>query len=301
MPHTRPIPTLTESTLLELEQTANAVRASIIKMLTAAGSGHSAGPLGMADIFTALYFHILQHDPKKPTWKDRDRLLLSCGHIVPVRYAAMAHAGYFPLKELSTLRKFGSKLQGHPELHLMPALENTSGPLGDGSPQSAGLAYVAKREDLPWHTYCVLSDGELEAGITWEAAMFAGKNRLHNLTWIIDRNNIQIDGYTEDIMPLEPLKDKFEAFNFAVIEVNGHNMKEIVDACQYAQSIWEHPVVIIAHTIPGRGIDFMENDYRWHGAPPGKGPENKVKHEKQRAEALRNLRTLGGRIESECE
>ena len=270
-------------------------------MLTAAGSGHSAGPLGMVDIFTALYFHILQHDPKKPGWEERDRLLLSCGHIVPVRYATMAHAGYFPMKDLLTLRKFGSKLQGHPEYHVMPSLENTSGPLGDGSPQSAGMAYVAKREDLPWQTYCVLSDGELEAGITWEAAMFAGKNRLHNLTWIIDRNNIQIDGFTEDIMPLEPLKEKFEAFNFAVIEVNGHNIKEIVEACQYAQSIWEHPVVIIAHTIPGRGVDFMENDYKWHGAPPGKGPEDKVKHEKQRAEALRDLRTLGGRIESESE
>jgi transketolase len=301
MSETHHIETLSETKLFELEKKANDIRQSIITMLTEAKSGHSAGPLGMTDIFTALYFHVLRHDPKKPQWEERDRLLLSCGHIVPVRYATMAHAGYFPVKELDTLRKFGSKLQGHPEYHIMPALENTSGPLGDGSPQSAGMAYIAKKEGKTWQTYCVLSDGELEAGITWEAAMFAGKNKLNNLTWIIDRNNIQIDGNTESIMPLEPLKDKFESFNFAVIEVNGHNIQEIVDACRFAESIWEQPVVIIAHTIPGKGVDFMEFNYKWHGAPPGKGPEDKVSHAKQQAEALRDLRTLGGKIQSECE
>lgn len=301
MPDVRPIATITEKKLLSLEKKANLIRQDLLKMLERAGSGHSAGPLGMADIFTALYFHILNHDPKKPTWKDRDRLLLSCGHIVPIRYAVMAHAGYFPKSTLNTLRKLGSPLQGHPEVHLLPSLENTSGPLGDGSPQSAGMAYIAKAEDLPWHTYCVMSDGELEAGITWEAALFAGRNKLHNLTWIVDRNNIQIDGYTEDIMPLEPLKDKFEAFNFEVVEVDGHNIREFVDACRYAQSIWERPVVIIAHTIPGKGVDFMEFDYKWHGNPPGKGTEEKVAKDKQLQEALKDLRTLGGKITSESE
>lgn len=301
MPDIRPIPTLTEKKLLELEEKANEIRKDLIEMLTVAGSGHSAGPLGLADIFTALYFHILRHDPKKPMWEMRDRLLLSCGHVVPIRYATMAHAGYFPKSELKMLRKLGSKLQGHPEISHMPALENTSGPLGDGSPQSAGLAYIAKNEELPWHTYCILSDGELEAGITWEAAMFAAKNDLHNLTWIIDRNNIQIDGYTKDVMPLEPLRQKFESFNFHVIDVDGHNIEEFVDACRYAQSIWQHPVVIIAHTIPGKGVDYMEFDYKWHGAPPGKGPEDKVARSKQRETALKQLRTLGGKIQSECE
>ncbi len=301
MPDVRPIPTLSEKKLISLEKKANEIRVDILKMLEIAGSGHSAGPLGLADIFTALYFHVLNHNPKKPLWPDRDRLLLSNGHVVPVRYAAMAEAGYFPKSQLDTLRKLGSPLQGHPETTWMPALENTSGPLGDGSPQSVGLAYIGKQEGAHWHVYCVMSDGELEAGITWEAAMFAGKHALHNLTWIIDRNNIQIDGNTEDIMPLEPLKDKFEAFNFHVVEVDGHNIKEFVDACSYAKTIWEQPVVIIAHTIPGKGVDFMENDFRWHGVPPGKGPEDKVKHEAQLKEALRDIRTLGGKIISEAE
>jgi len=301
MPDVRPIPTLTEKKLFALEKRANTIREDIITMLTTAGSGHSGGPLGMADIFTALYFHILHQDPKKPMWEERDRLLLSNGHIVPVRYVAMANAGYFPKSELATLRKLGSKLQGHPEYRIMPALENTSGPLGDGSPQSVGMAYIGKKEGKPWHVYCVMSDGELEAGITWEAALFAGKNHLHNLTWIIDRNNIQIDGYTESIMPLEPLKDKFEAFGFDVLEVDGHNITAFVDACREAQAIWEKPVVIIAHTIPGKGVDFMEFDFRWHGAPPGKGPEDKVARDKQMSEALKELRTLGGKIRSEHE
>ncbi len=301
MPDIRSIPTLTEQKLLELEKSANNMRQDLLKMLTEAKSGHSAGPLGLADIFATLYGHILYHDPKKPEWEERDRLLLSCGHVVPIRYVAMAHAGYFPKKTLSTLRKLGSPLQGHPEITHMKGLENTSGPLGDGSPQAAGMAYIGKQEGKPWHVYCIMSDGELEAGITWEAAMFAGKHHLHNLTWIIDRNNIQIDGYTEDVMPLEPLREKFQSFNFEVVEIDGHNIREFIDACNYAKSVWEKPVVIIAHTIPGKGVDFMEGDYTWHGAPPGKGPEDEVKHEDQLKEALKDLRTLGGCITSECE
>lgn len=289
----REVPSLTEKKLLWLESKANEIRQDILTMLTKAGSGHSAGPLGMADIFTALYFHVLHHDPMRPSWKDRDRLFLSNGHIVPVRYVTMAHAGFIEKKELTTFRQFGSRLQGHPEVRILPALENTSGPLGDGSSQAVGAAYAAKMDGAPWHTYCVMSDGELEAGITWEAALFAAKNRLHNLTWIIDRNNIQIDGYTEDIMPIEPLHEKFASFGFTVLEIDGHNIREFIDACDRAKATWESPTVIIAHTIPGKGVGFMEADPAWHGKTPKDNAELNA--------ALRDLRTLGGKIQSEIE
>lgn len=289
----REVPTLTEKKLLALEARANAIREDILSMLTTAGSGHSAGPLGMADIFTAFYFHVLHHDPTRPNWAERDRLFLSNGHIVPVRYAAMAHAGYFPKTELATLRQFGSRLQGHPEIRMLPGLENTSGPLGDGSSQAAGAAYAAMLDGAPWHTYCVMSDGELEAGITWEAALFAARYRLHNLTWVIDRNNIQIDGYTEDVMPLEPLHDKFASFGWNVLEIDGHNIREFVDACDRAKATFEAPTVIIAHTIPGKGVGFMEYEPAWHGKPP--------KDKTELNKALRELRTLGGKIQSEIE
>lgn len=273
---------LTDTQVKNLEEQAKAVRVSIIEMLAAAGSGHTAGPLGMADIFTALYFHILNHDPKNPNWENRDRLLLSNGHIVPVRYAAMAHAGYFPVDELLTLRKFKSCLQGHPERHALPGLENTSGPLGSGISQASGVALGLRLDgkhplapserggtEHP-HVYCCISDGELNEGNSWEAIMFAGKNRLANLTVIIDRNNIQIDGMTEDVMPLEPLADKWKAFNWHVIEIDGHNFTEIVDAINQAKAITEKPTVIIAHTIPGKGISEIEGDYTWHGTPPNR-------------------------------
>ncbi|HJL55775.1 MAG TPA: transketolase, partial [Candidatus Paceibacterota bacterium] len=252
----------------ELEVKANEVRQTIIEMLTEAGSGHTAGPLGMADIFTAFYFHILNHDPKKPDWEERDRLILSNGHIVPVQYAAMAHAGYFPLEETKTLRKFGSRLQGHPEREKLPGLENTSGPLGSGLSQSAGIAYGARMDGKKFRIYCLLSDGEHDAGNLWEGAMFAGKNKLSNLTAIIDRNNIQINGMTEDVMPLEPLREKYEAFNWHVIDIDGHNIEEIVNAVEQAKAIFEKPTLIIAHTIPGKGIKDIEFDYTWHGKPP---------------------------------
>jgi transketolase len=275
---------ITDEKVRSLEILANTIRQDVITMLTTAKSGHSAGPLGMADIFTALYFHILRHNPKRPSWDNRDRLFLSNGHIVPIRYATMARAGYFPLSELATLRTFGSRLQGHPEIRHLPALENTSGPLGDGSSQSVGTAYVATMQKASWHTYCILSDGELECGITWEAALFAARNHMRNLTWIIDRNNIQIDGYTEDIMPLEPLHDKFAAFGWNVLEIDGHNMRDIVNACDRSISTWEAPTVIIAHTIPGKGVSFMENSPSWHGKPP--------KDLAERNAALRELRNL---------
>ncbi len=279
--------------LKKLELKANEIRQDIIKMLVKAGSGHSAGPLGMADVFTALYFSVLNHDPKNPLWEERDRLILSNGHICPVRYAVMAESGYFPIKELDTLRKFGSRLQGHPERERLPGIETTSGPLGSGLSQAAGIAYVGKYLDKTnWRVYCAMSDGEQEAGQTWEAAMFAGKNKLDNLTAIIDRNNIQIDGFTEDIMPLEPLRAKYEAFNWQVLEVDGHNIEQIIDACNEAKAIHQKPTVIIAHTIPGKGVDFMENKFEWHGKPPT-AEEAKI--------ALQELRTLGGKISSEHE
>lgn len=275
-----------------LAEIANKIRQDIIKMLLEAGSGHSAGPLGMADIFTALYFKVLNHNPGKPNWEERDRVVLSNGHICPVLYATLAHAGYFPLEELKTLRKLDTRLQGHPHRSALPGLETTSGPLGSGLSQACGMALAGLMDKKKWWVYCLTSDGEHDAGNTWEAVMFAGKNKLNNLTVIIDRNNIQIDGFTENIMPLEPLKAKYEAFGWHVLEIDGHNFEEIINACNEAKAIFNKPVVIIAHTIPGKGVDFMEKDYKWHGMPPD---------EKQAKEALAELRTLQGKIRSEHE
>jgi transketolase len=272
----------------KLRVMATEVRMSIIDMLEDAGSGHTAGPLDMADIFTAFYFHILNHRPKQPNWDGRDRLILSNGHIVPVRYATMAHAGYFPLKELATLRKFGSRLQGHPERSMLPGLETTSGPLGSGLSQAAGMAYAARMDEKKFRVYCLMSDGELDAGNSWEGAMFAGANKLHNLTAVIDRNNIQINGMTENIMPLEPLADKWRAFNWHVIEIDGHNMESIVDAVEQAKAIVEKPTVIIARTIAGKGIKEIEYDFNWHGKAP---------NEKEEKKWLKELRTMKGKIE----
>ncbi|OGG51077.1 transketolase [Candidatus Kaiserbacteria bacterium RIFCSPHIGHO2_02_FULL_54_11b] len=280
---------LTDEEIRELSSHAAEIRKTIVEMLAAAGSGHLAGPLGMADIFAALYFRVLKHDPKDPEWVERDRLMLSNGHIVPVRYAAMAHAGYFPLEECLTLRKFGSRLQGHPEREKLPGMETTSGPLGSGLSQAAGYAYAARMDGKDFRVFCAMSDGEQEEGNTWEAAMFAGKYRLTNLTAIMDRNNIQIDGNTEDIMPLEPLRDKYEAFNWHVIEVDGHNIPQFVAACDEAKAIREKPILILAHTIPGKGIREIEGDYRWHGTPPGKGPTDKIPAEKQAEVFLQEL------------
>ncbi len=286
------MPHIHDEKVKELEEKALKVRELIIDSLVAAGSGHSAGPLGMADIFVTLYFHLLHHDPKNPDWPERDRLILSCGHICPVRYATMALAGYFPIEELKTLRKFGSRLQGHPERLRLPGSETTSGPLGAGLAQSCGLAYAARMDGKTWRTYCITSDGEHEAGLHWEAVLWAGKYKLSNLTCIVDRNVIQIDGLTEDIMPLESLKAKYEAFNWNVLEVGGHNIEQFVDAIEEAKSTFEKPTVIIAHTIPGRGVSFMEKKFEWHGIPPK--PE-------QAQAALKDLRTLGGKITSEHE
>src|SRR3989338_111481 len=295
------MPHLHEDKVKELEIKANEIRQSIVEMLVEAGSGHTAGPLGMADVFTAFYFHILNHDPKNPFWEERDRLILSNGHICPVRYAAMAHAGYFPLEELKTLRKLGTRLQGHPHRAALPGVETTSGPLGSGLSQASGYAYGAKIDGRKFKVYCFMSDAEQQAGNTWEAAMFAGKYKLNNLIGLIDRNNIQIDGMTEDIMPLEPLRAKYEAFNWHVLEIDGHNFEEIVNAVEEAKAIYEKPTVIISHNIPGKGIPEIEFDYRWHGVPPGAGPEDKIKKQDQAKVFLERLRTLGGKIKIEHE
>jgi transketolase len=286
----------------QLELTANSIREDIVKMLVEAGSGHSAGPLGLADIFAALYFDILKHDPKKPDWLDRDRLFLSNGHCVPVRYAAMARAGYFPLDELMTLRKFGSRLQGHPERLRLPGLESTSGPLGSGISQAAGMALALRMDGGRQRVYCVTGDGELDEGNMWEAIMFAAKERLTHLTVIVDRNNIQIDGVTETVMPLGDLARKFAAFGWHVVEIDGNNVQAVISACELAKAVTESPTVIIAHTIPGKGVDYMEYDYHWHGTPPGlTDVPGAPKRDAQAKVALAELRTLGGQIRSEHE
>lgn len=251
-----------------IQQKAYDIRRSIIEMLVAAKSGHTAGPLGMADVFAALYFDVLKHDPKNPDWEDRDRLFLSNGHICPVLYAAMAHAGYFSTEELLTLRAFGSRLQGHPERSALPGVESTSGPLGSGLSEAAGYAYAARMDGKQFRVYCAMSDGEQQEGNTWEGVMFAGAKKLGNLTAIMDRNNIQIDGDTEDVMPLEPLKEKYEAFNWHVIEINGHDIAAIIRACDAAKEVTDKPTLILADTTPGKGVPEIENDYRWHGMPP---------------------------------
>ncbi|MEK7583102.1 MAG: transketolase [Patescibacteria group bacterium] len=279
---------LDDSKIKELEKKANEIRQSIIEMLAEAGSGHTAGSLGMTDVFTAFYFHILNHRPHEPGWADRDRLFLSNGHICPVLYATMAHAGYFPIEELATLRKFGSRLQGHPERERLPGLETTSGPLGSGLSQASGYAYAARLDGRKFRVYCLMSDGEQEEGNTWEAAMFAGHYKLANLTGVVDRNNIQIDGNVENIMGLEPFKAKYEAFNWHVIEINAHNFTDIIDAIETAKEITAKPTLIIANTIPGKGIKSMEGDYLWHGKPPTKD-EAKV--------FIEELRSKGGAYE----
>ncbi len=282
-----------------LEVKANEIRQSIIEMLVEAGSGHTAGPLGMADVFALLYFEVLKHDPQNPDWAERDRLVLSAGHICPVLYAAMAHSGYFPVEELLTLRKLGSRLQGHPHRQALPGIETSSGPLGSGLSQAVGMS-LAERIDNPYsskYIYCITGDGEWNEGQMWEAAMLAGKERLHNLIVIVDRNGIQIDGYTKDVMPLEPFREKLEAFNFDVQEVDGHNIRSMNDAIGKAQSVYGQPSIILAHTIPAKGVDVFERDFRWHGNPPGKGPEDRVPKSEQAKVALEKLRSLSGSID----
>jgi transketolase len=271
---------LTDKKVLELKEKANEVRKNIVEMVAEAGSGHLAGALGMADIFTLFYFHILKHDPKNPLWEDRDRLVLSNGHICPVLYAVMAQAGYFSLAELKTLRKFGARLQGHPHREYLPYLETSSGPLGEGLSQAVGMALAdqidkltGSQKNLNRYIYCFMSDAEFNEGNTWEALMLAGKNKLNNLITLIDLNNIQISGPTQEIMPLGPLKEKLESFNWNVLEVNGHDFKKLNEIIEKAQTEKIKPSIIIAQTIASKGIKQWENDYTWHGKAPNKEEE----------------------------
>ena len=283
---------LADQDIQRLAGVANKVRQDIIEMLVKAGSGHSAGSLGMADVFVALYGAVLNVDPKDPTKTDRDRVVLSNAHICPVLYATLANFGFYSRDELATLRQLGSQLQGHSNNHGLPGIETSGGPLGQGLSQACGMALAARLDNASWRTYCLLSDGEHDEGQTWEAYEFAAAYRLHTLTVLIDRNNIQIDGRTEDVMPLENLRAKLEAFNWHVLEVDGHNIQAIVDACGQAEAVTERPSVVICHTIPGKGVDFMENKFEWHGKPPTV-EEAKI--------ALAELRSLGGRITGEHE
>jgi len=281
-------------TITDLRHKAYTIREDIIRMLEHAGSGHSAGPLGLAEVFTALYFDIMHIDPKNPEWDERDYFFLSNGHCVPVQYATMAEAGYFDKEELLTLRKFGSRLQGHPERTRLPGLENTSGPLGSGLSQAAGVAYTLQYIDKQpkRFVYVVTGDGELDEGNIWEAAMFASQNKLAQLIVFVDRNNIQIDGTTDHVMNLEDLHGKWESFGWHVQEIDGHNIESVIDAASMARAITNKPSVIITHTIPGKGVDFMEYDYHWHGMPP---------NSEQAKDALHKLRTLDGKIKGEHE
>ena len=280
-------------TLKELEKLSISIRKEMIAMLTKAKSGHCAGPLGAVELYTALYFGgVLKYDPQKPDWDNRDRVVISNGHYAPLVYAILTHAGYFSSDKLKTLRKLGSQLQGHPSRLLLPGIETSSGPVGEGLSQAVGMALGLKLDEKKCQVYCFMGDGEQNCGNTWEAVMTASKYQLDNLTAIIDRNNIQIDGFTENVMPLESLKEKYESFGWKVLEIDGHNLSEIIKAFNASKSIFVRPVVIIAHTIPGKGVDFIQWEHEWHG---------KVPNSQQAEEALRQLRNLKGKIESELE
>jgi len=270
---------LTLKKLKDLKLKANKIRQLIIESLFEAGSGHPGGSLGMADIFASLYFYVLNHNPKKPNWENRDRLVLSNGHICPAQYVAMALAGYFPLKELKTLRKVGSRLQGHPHRTTISGIETTSGPLGEGLSQAIGIALAGNLDKRNYYTYCLTSDGEHEEGNIWEAVMFAAKNKLNKLIQIIDRNYIQIDGNTENVMPLDSLEKKYEAFNWNVLRINGNNIEEVIEAIAKAKEEKDKPTIIIAKTILGKGVSFMENNPAWHGKAPNKEDAEKALEE----------------------
>lgn len=262
---------LTDAKIAEFKSKASAIRKSIVGMLIEARSGHLAGSLDMTDILTYLYFYALKHDPKNPKWEYRDRVVLSNGHVCPALYATLAHVGYFDLAELKSLRKFGSKLQGHPDRNFLPALETSSGPLGSGLSQAVGMALADKidfNKTSGKKFYCLMSDGELDEGNTWEAIMLAGKEKLSSLIAIVDRNNIQISGKTDEVMPLNPLADKWRAFNWQVIEIDGHDFLQIDRAFETAKMNSGKPTVIIAKTIPSKGVPEFEGKYEWHSKAP---------------------------------
>jgi len=252
----------------ELSLMAASMRSDVVRMLEKAGSGHTAGPLGMADIFSILFFHEMDYRAAEPAWEGRDRFVLSNGHICPILYSAMARAGFFPLDGLLTLRKLGSRLQGHPSMHKLPGIENSSGPLGEGLAIACGMALSGKMDKSKWRVYCAMSDGEHQEGSTWEAVMLAAKYRLDNLVAVCDRNYIQIDGGTEDVMPLGDMAEKYRAFGWHAITVGGHDYAALMAALDEARATKGKPTMIIANTVPGKGVKMFENNYKWHGVAP---------------------------------
>lgn len=261
---------MTNYSISDLEAIARKLRRHVITMISTAGSGHPGGSLSAADIITVLYFKMMKHDPGNPHWPDRDRFVLSKGHAAPILYAALAECGYFPLEWLSTLRKAGTCLQGHTDSNLTPGVDASAGSLGQGLSVGIGMALAARLDKKDYHTYVLLGDGECDEGQVWEAAMFAPNYKLDNLTAIVDFNKIQLDGFTRDIMNLEPFIDKWRAFNWEVLEIDGHDIKQTIDAIGKARSIRGKPAVIIAHTIKGKGVSFMENNVDFHGKAPNK-------------------------------
>jgi len=255
--------------IMELKKISAKIRKDILISINAAGSGHTGGSLGLSDVFTVLYFNVMNHDPKNPKWKDRDRLVLSIGHVAPVHYATLARVGYFPLEELKTLRKLGSRLQGHPgKDHGLPGLELSSGSLGQGLSIAVGMALSAKIDKNDWQVFSIHGDGELQEGSIWEAAMSASHHKLDNITAIVDRNHVQIDGKTSDIMELEFLDEKWKSFGWNVLKCDGHNHEELISVLIEAKKHKGKPSVIIAETIMGKGVKSIENNYKWHGRAP---------------------------------
>jgi transketolase len=257
-----------DDAIIELERKANVIRRHIIRMTRAAGSGHPGGSLSSTDILSALFFRVMHHHPSDPAWEDRDRFVLSKGHAAPAYYAALAEAGYFPVEELLTLRKLGSRLQGHPSKNRLPGVEMSTGSLGQGLSVANGMALAAKLDRKAYRIYCLCGDGEMQSGQIWEAAMLGAHYELDNLTAFLDRNKLQIDGPTEKIMSLEPLADKWKAFGWHVVEIDGHNLREILDACDKAREVRNKPTMVLAHTVKGKGVSFMENALSFHGKSP---------------------------------
>jgi transketolase len=255
---------------------ANAIRQHIIRMIFEAGSGHPGGSLSITDLLTVLYFHSLKHDPKKPTWDERDRFILSKGHCCPALYATLAESGYLPVDELMTLRKLGSKLQGHPHMLKLPGLETTSGSLGQGLSIASGMAIGFNMDKKPNRVYCLMGDGELDEGQIWEAALTCAHYKLDNLTGIVDVNCLQIDGETCNVKNLEPLHDKWKSFGWNVLEVDGHDISALIDTFAKAKEIKGKPIVLLCHTIKGKGVSFMENNAEWHGKAPNKEQADKA-------------------------
>ncbi len=258
--------TVSEETIRGLEAMATTLRRHIVRMTHQVQSGHPGGSMSACDIVTALYFHVLRVDPKNPTWRDRDRFVLSKGHACPVQYAALAERGFFPVEELMTFRRINSRLQGHPELGTTPGVENPAGAEGQGLSFAVGLSLAARLDRAPWRVYCLMGDGEQDVGQIWEAAMAAAKFRLDHLTAFIDRNGIQQEGRTEEILPLESLADKWRAQNWRVLEIDGHDMRAILEAVHEAQTTKGRPTVIVCRTVKGKGVSFMENVVKYHGA-----------------------------------